>query len=621
MDRRDFLKQTAASGVGLALAQSPALAKRADSNQPNILYIVVDEMRFPSVFPAGVKNAGAFLHRFMPHTHSLWLNGVKFAKHFSASVACTPSRGVLVTGLYNQQTWMVQTLKGTPDTKVSVPPVLDPVFPTYGKLLREAGYQTAYAGKWHLSLLKKNHTLEPYGFDGLLTPDPTGANLQGTVGDEANGYHSDADVAATAASWLSARTSGEQPWCLSVCFANPHDHEFFWAGTEFQTFNELFNNQSTYQPMTFYSSNKGIDYPPVVSWDANPLKSPPSYGYPSLPPNWESGDQLAANKPSTQTFIREFSAFVWGGVTDDPNQDQFTIAPFPGEEGYGTGLAPYSYWQRSLDSYTQVLSAVDQQIGRVLGALPPDVAANTVIVFTSDHGDYSGAHGLVSNKAGSGYDEAWHVPLIVVDPTGQFCGETDKIRHELSSSVDLMPLIVSIGNGGSLNWMQGAYKEMYGKRHDMLPMLKSASATGRDKVLMVSDEIVLSTYNFNDAPLHILGMRTKNEKLVTYSKWHTLTDVIVKKSMEVEFYDYLTAGGLAEIDNIPNDSRVPGLVHQLLGDELQNEIRAPLPGKYGFATSRAQARWLAFARLMEHPPKKDRLIALLKDWLGFGADT
>lgn len=622
MDRRGFLRSVSAGGLGLSLANPFAKAAAgAAPSQPNILFIVVDEMRFPSVFPTGIDGAGEFLQAFMPNTYRLWQSGVKFGKHFTAGVACTPSRGVLATGLYPQQTWMLQTLKGTPDTKVSIPPVLDPLFPTYGKLLRRAGYQTPYVGKWHLSLVKEQIALEPYGFHHLSFPDPTGSNLQGVAGDHANGYLNDQDIAGQAAGWLSARTTGEQPWCLTVCFVNPHDHMFFWAGTEFQTYNNLFDGQSTYQPSTYYSSHAGTDYPPVVAWEDNPLKDPPSYGYPATPPNWESAAQLAANKPSTHAFFRGITEFVWGGISDDPGQEGFAITPFDAMPGYGTGKAPFSYWQRSLDSYTQVLSLVDKQVGTVLDALPADVAANTVIVFTADHGDYVGAHGFPANKGGTGYDEAWHVPLMVVDPTGRFTGDVDVIRHDLTSSVDMTPLLVSLGHGGSTDWIRGANAHFYGTRHDMVPMLKSAAAPGRPYVLMVSDELMMSNYNPGDAPLHILGMRTKHEKVVTYARWKGLTGDIVPSSVEVEFYNYATAGGRAETDNTPSDPRAAPLAKKLLEDLLPNEVRASLGGKYSILQALAKERWLLFAQLIEHPPEGKRSPKFLRKWLGIGRDA
>lgn len=625
MDRREFLKSAVAGGLGMTLSQ-PLEASAAPGEHsgaatpPNILFILVDQMRFPSVFPNGIANVDQFLARFMPHTHSLWKKGVKFTRHYGASSACTPSRGVIVTGLYSQQNWIMQTLTGGPNAKFSISPVLDPTFPTYGKLLREAGYRTVYVGKWHLSLEQLKKPLEPYGFEALTQPDPTGANLQGAVGDEEHGFLNDQYVATQAAEWLGARKAGEQPWCLTVGFVNPHDHEFFWGGTEFQTYNNLFNAQSTYQPFTYYSNNNGTDYPPVVSWDDDILKTPPSYGYPALPPNWESAAHLKAHKPSTHTFLRTFSEFVCGGVTDNRSQNEFTIEPYPGVDGYGIGIAPFHYWQRNLDSYTQCLRMVDAQIGKVLGALRPAIAQNTVIVFLSDHGDYVGAHGLVTNKAATGYEEAFHVPLIVVDPTGRFAGDIDTPRTQLTSSVDFLNLLVSLGHNGSQDWLTGPYKAIYGKRHNMVPLLKSAKARGRPYILFATDELVQPQYIFNDAPLHIVCLRTQTEKLVVYSKWRALTAAPIAASTQLEFYDYSTPRGRAETQSTPDDPRVPAMLQELRDQLVPHELRAALPGIYGYAEVRAREQYLKFAYLIEHASSADSRPSIVKKWLGLGQD-
>ena len=66
-----------------------------------------------------------------------------------------------------------------------------------------------------------------------------------------------------------------------------------------------------------------------------------------------------------------------------------------------------------MDMYTKAMADVDVQVGRVLDAIPPDVRDNTV-VFVADHGAYGGSHGM-SGNAGSFYDEAVRVPLIIRD--------------------------------------------------------------------------------------------------------------------------------------------------------------------------------------------------------------
>ncbi len=624
MDRRDFIKKASVGGLGLALSQPLTTMSKASPAQPNILFIMVDQLRFPSVFPTGVKNVNQFLANFMPNTHKLWQRGVKFSSHYGATTACSPSRASLVTGLYSHQQWISQTVKSGPDTKVSVTPSLDVGFPTYGKLLRQAGYQTPYVGKSHWSLQQLAMPLEPYGFDSLNGfPDPTGSNLQGTVGDHTDGYYNDADIADRAVDWLGQRTTSEQPWCLTVGFVNPHDHEFFWGGTEFETYNGLFDNQDVFQspyykPFSFYSQNNGMNYPPVVSPSDDTINNPPSYGYPAVPPNWETTAQLEKNKPAAHMFVRTFSQFVWGGVSEDPGQDQFTIEPYPNNAapGYGIGMAPYSYWQRNLDSYTQIMTLVDTQIGRVVDALPADVASNTVIVFTSDHGDYGGAHGLVTNKAVTAYEEATHVPLVVVDPSNRFTGDIDVVRDGLTSHVDMLNLLVSLGHNGRQTWLRGLIGEIYGKRHDMIPMLKSSAAAGRDYILLATDETVAPQYNYNNAALQILCMRTKTEKIATYSKWLKHTTTIKPNTTEVEFYDYTTPGGRAETHNKPKDPRVPGLLKQLAG-LVDSELQKPLPGHYLNAQNRAHARYLQFLRIND---TGQILPDKLKELLGYGQE-
>ena len=629
MDRRSFVKSAAAAtasgiaGPGL-LDSLPAAAQGRPGNagaggKPNILVIKVDQLRFPTVFPPGINDAGAFFQQVMPNLHQLWQSGVKFASHYTAACACTPARGTIITGLYSQQSWLLQTILAKPYTQVSPQPWLNPFYPTYGSLLRRAGYRTPYAGKWHVSIPRQQTPrLEPYGFDGLSYYDPTGANLQGAYGDEKDGYHNDADTASQGAQWLQQHGSDGSPWCLTVSFINPHDKEFFWAGTEFQTYNGLFLPGASRIPFTYYSySQYGSQYDkkPLVPWDANAFKSPPSFGYPAVPPNWESAAHLAANKPTTQTYTRLFQQAVWGGASDDPAQQGFDVAPYPPAQyppingaPYGIGLAPYSYWQRSLDSYTQIMQAADAAIGQLLqgfAKLPDAVRSNTVIVFMSDHGEYAGAHGFLSGKIGTLYEEAFHVPLIVVDPTGRFTGDIDVPRQGLTSSVDVLPLLVSLGYGGSRRWLAGDLASIYGERHDLLPMLQSSGAPGRSYVLLATDESAPGYTNFNDSPSHLVGVRTPDLKFGIYANWKDGTARIADDdTLETELYDYSTKAGRAETHNRKHDPRIPALKDALLTNLIPNVLRAPLPGALGTAQDASKYAFLVYAALARNlaPP-------------------
>ena len=652
MDRRTFVKGAAAASAasfafgpgvfdgGSARAQSAPAGGSGQGAQPNILVIKVDQLRFPKVFPAGINSADEFLQKFMPNLYQLWQNGVKFESHYTAASACTPARGTIITGLYSQQSWLVNTILASPYAPLSPQPWLNPAYPTYGKLLQAIGYRTPYVGKWHVSIPPASASrLEAYGFQGQTYYDPTGANLQGTYGDENDGYHNDAFIAAQGAGWLLGNGSSGPPWCLTVSFINPHDKEFYWAGTEFQTYNDLFPPGGSYGPFTYYSYNQAGNKPPLVTWDEDMLKSPDPLGYPAVPPNWESADNIAKNKPSTQTYARLFQDGVWGGVADDPSQQGFTVvpyppapyAPIPSQYGppLGVGMAPYSYWQRSLDSYTQIMQAADSAIGTVLSGfttLPASVQNNTVIVFMSDHGEYAGAHGFVSGKVGTLYDEAYHVPLIVVDPSGRFTADIGTPRKGLTSSVDILPLLVSLGYGGSRSWLTGTLGQIYAERHDLLPMLQSSQAAGRDYVLLATDDSGIPYYNFNQSPLHLIGVRTQELKFGIYANWQGNTAQIANDStLETEFYDYATAGGQAELDNIstinPSDPRIPQLEQLLLGDLIPNVLRAPLPGALGVAQNLSKVAYLAYAALIKnYNPTNSSSVADLLANLPFGRD-
>jgi arylsulfatase A-like enzyme len=641
MNRRDFVKSAGAvAGAGLLSGPgvNPLLAQSntaAPGPQPNILFLLVDELRFPSVFPAGITDVPGFLAKFMPNLYTLWQSGVKFGSHYTAANACTPARGTLISGLYSQQSWVVTTLLGKPTAEPSpvelLMPVLSSQFPTYGKLLRALGYTTPYCGKWHVSIPDQNNGgLEAYGFDYKLYPDPTGSNLQGTYGDESvestNGagqpitliYHNDADTVDSAIQVMEGIGTSSQPFCLTVSLINPHDREFFPAGTEYQTVNDVFATQSLPQNTTYPGDG------PQVPWDENALKSPPQYGYPELPPNWESqADWDAQNKPTTQTFIKDFSQLVWGGITEDSTQTTSTIVPYTTTGGtqYGVIKTPFSYWSRGLDSYTQIMGVVDQQIGRVLcklNSLPKSVVQNTVIVFASDHGEYSGAHGLVQGKLGTVYEEAWHIPLIVVDPSGRFTNDIDTVRTGLTSSVDLLPLLASLGARGTNAWMTPELSRIYGRRHDMLSMLASCKAPGRRYVLHATDEIAPSYYNFNNAPSHVLGLRTQQYKLGVYAEWQTATSTIDPTTLQFEFYDYATQGGRMEMINTPSDPRAAATFKDLQQNIIPNELQALLPPSLLPAQVEAKVAHLLFRALIENMPEQTWTAGGLLNLLGYG---
>jgi arylsulfatase A-like enzyme len=631
MKRRDFLKSTAAV-AGASMASRLGFAKRATESgpQPNILFILVDELRWPSVFPVGIHSPEQYFKRFMPNLYRyIWKRGVKFSNYYTAACACTPARGTIITGLYAHQSWLVTTITTNPNV-----PVLNPAYPTYGKLLQAAGYSTPYFGKWHVSVPNGPSDTAPYGFDWNSPPDPSGYNLQGTYGDFNSDpqFHNDAYTTNQTLAYLQNVKTTDGPWCLTVGYVNPHDREFFPAGTEFLTYTNLFAHYNQNHPSA--PLNQVLDYtntPPIVDWDTNQLKSPPCFRYPLLPPNWQNPRNYAATgKPTTHTFIQQFQEAVWGGVTANPRQRGFRVRPYAnGDTGFGIGFAPFHYWQRGLDSYTQITQILDQQIGAVLDQfhqLPRSIIENTVIIFASDHGEYNGAHGFVQGKIGTVYEECMHVPLIVVDPSGRFTDDTHVIRSGFCSSVDLLNMFVTLGHKGDTTWLtQFPNNQIYANRLDMYSMLKSQWAPGRSYLLFSTDEIAPGFFDFNNSPTNILALRTNDTKVGVYSDWLPATTTINPRTVQLEFYDYCTRAGQLEIISHPNDPRAEEGYEALVDNYIPNELAAPLPGNpldpnsLRFQQLKSEVAHLIYRDLIKNEPDSTwRTGNGLRELLGYG---
>lgn len=618
--KRDILKAAASVPLAASLAAcsggSSSTVSSSPNAQPNVLFVLVDQMRFPNHFPSGISNADEFLKRFMPNTYALWKSGVKFSNHYIAATACGPSRATLVTGLYTQQTWNVATYA---PILGNTPPELSPDMPTYGKLFQAAGYDTPYMGKWHLSEPWKTG-MSRYGFEGITEKYILdAANLQGTYSDpnfvDSNGvktpYYNDEFIADVAVSWLKAKKISDRPWCLTVGLQNPHDYQFFPSGTEFKTFTSLYSSVVANPTRSIQSSTYSAQPSATgVDWSTNVFNNidVQSYGYPVLPPNWESLDSLYQNKPKAQTLCRQWNAMQFGSAGETASVTNYDIKVYPGTARYaysgyspvipgapvpltlGVSVAPYGYWQRGMAVYTLAMEIVDKSIGKVLSAMPADVAKNTVIVFTSDHGEQAGSHGFISNKSSNVYDETIRVPLIVSDPTGKFTGDIDTQRTQITSAVDLAPMMVSFAYGGTRSWLTGDNATLYSKRFDMFPLLKSAAAAGRDYALFSTDETVSLWQDFvtapnsakNQTPAHILGLIKQNDKLGLCSNWTPGTVNIVNDGrQDGEYYDRSTPTGRLELDNqysTPGSAvKVAAMKNQLLNDLVPNEMRAALP--------------------------------------------
>jgi arylsulfatase A-like enzyme len=477
----------------------------ADAGQPNILVVIVDEMRAPQWFPSTAE-----LDRALPNIARIRRGAVSFERHYTVSNACTPSRGAMLTGLYSHQTGVMLTAGNSVST-------LSPEFPTWGTMLRDHGYRTSWFGKWHLS----DHAdrvpggMESYGFDGGTYPSPNGA--------AGLGLQADPGIATQFVDWLDT-DAPRGPWCTTVSFLNPHDI-LYWN----------------------WSKKAGLDFPRVFS---------------APPPNFQTEEEIRRTRPSAQSAFIELTKVAFG----TPNWDAASLPE----------------WTDLLNMYLWYQQQVDIQIGRVLDALEsrPDIAANTIVVFTADHGDYAGSHGL-HGKGGAAYEEGIRVPLLVHDPRGVYGSGGASTRNQLSASVDLAPFLLTLATGGSSWRAEDRYAHL-ATRGDIAEICRNPAASGRPWVAHATDEFSIEEATRPFAfgpPTHILAVITPTAKLVTYSHWvGDAVRIDGARPQEFELYDHTTERGRMELDNIAGDGPLENTLRDLLTNTvIPRETSAPLP--------------------------------------------
>jgi hypothetical protein len=301
-----------------------------------------------------------------------------------------------------------------------------------------------------------------------------------------------------------------------------------------------------------------------------------------MPPNFETPAQLEArHKPALQRSLQDTAAQGFGPV------------PY-------TGPDVERMWLPFLDLYVQLQQAVDAQIGVVLNTLAtkPEVAANTVIVFTSDHGEYGASHGM-RGKGASVYEEAIRVPLIVNDPRGVLTSAPNQVRQQLTSSVDLAPMLLTIGSGSN-DWRSESRYQHLATRPDITAVLANPSAPGRAFALHATDEVVTEfakqPYAAN-APLHVVGLITPNAKYATYSHWKAGTTEEIAHGRQFELYDYSTQAGRMETRNLAGHSPLEDKLRSTLAYAVRTELRAPLAGALHPAGVQGMANYLQWAEL------------------------
>jgi choline-sulfatase len=423
--RRQFLK-TGLAGAGLAgLNQLTGESARADgpaasalAGKPNILIIMVDEQRYPTVYES--RDLRVFRKTYLKTQEALRRRGMEFHRHYTASVACVPSRTSFYTGHY-------PSLHGVANTDGTAKDVHDPDMfwldansvPTIGNYFREAGYRTFYKGKWHIShadlsvpgtrdslasyddqgnrdpnkeaLYLAAKRLENFGFTGWIGPEPHGSNPLNSASSARGKKGRDEAIAGHMVELIDQLEADADttPW-LAVCgFINPHDIAAYG----------LFTRLSS-EAQGAWDYDVGAEVPTGVF---NPNKFP------------LTRRENLTSKPACQESYR------------NAYQSMFQ-STYAGQNYYRL--------------YYQLHKDVDEQMAKVYARLKASrFFNNTIVVFTSDHGDLLGSHGGLHQKWYTAYEEALRVPLIVSYPKIHTQAASTDI---LTSHVDILPTLLGL---------------------------------------------------------------------------------------------------------------------------------------------------------------------------------
>ena len=343
------------------------------------MLIVCDQLRYDCV--------GSSRGRLVktPNMDAIARGGLRFTNAFTPQPLCCPARQSLLTSRRPERDGFLWNHDIALKTKS-----LEPGERLWPVRLSEAGYRTAYVGKWHES---EKYTPTAFGYETydsdeeytayrekLYGPTEFTAGIAGEIDPvPAEGSHTHwlARLAARRLYELAADATGAAgtgscagAWHLRVDFTEPHP---------------------PYRPATDYA--RMYDPAGITAW--------------------ESFDEDFSDKP----YIQKQMLYTWG------------------IEDYG-----WDRWSRIVARYFACVSQLDYAIGYILNALERSGRRdNTLVALTTDHGDMCGAHRMI-DKHNVLYDDIVHVPLLMMWPRALRAGA--EIGAFVQNTLDIGPTLL-----------------------------------------------------------------------------------------------------------------------------------------------------------------------------------
>ena len=416
-----------------------------------------------------------------PHLDAFARRAVRATGCISNAPLCVPSRGTLLTGLYPLRHGAVSN---------DLP--LRPDVTTIGAALAGAGYDTGYIGKWHLAGVPRDRCIPAgpgrFGFATWKVCNCSHAYLDAYYYDEEDrripieGYE---PVAQTDLAIDFIRSRRDRPWALVLSWGPPHDPYFA-------------------VPDRYLQEYAGRDL--------------------HLRPNVPETEALPAREhrsPQASFAAREYRS-PQGRLAPRLSREQVT---------------------RNYRGYYAHITALDEQFGRLTAALAASgQAEDTIVVYTSDHGDMLGSQGL-SNKQ-LPYEESVRVPLLVSWPGHTLVGTSDGLIGLVDLPVSLLGL-AGVDLPGEPDGL------------DLHALFVDPAARGREEC-----------YIFDLIPCHQAAARGGTEWRGVRTRRHT-------------FARSAADGGFALFDN----ERDPFQLHNLIDDPAHAALQEELRGRCAALTA------------------------------------
>lgn len=346
---------------GTILSSLAASAAQPKQPRPNVILIMTDQQ-----FAEAMSCRMGDKYLRTPAMDNLAANGILFTRAYSPNPLSMPARQSLITGRYPHETgvtWNIIPKKGYNYEE----------FTSMGTYFRNAGYETAYYGKWHL--INNQKAVDWHGFENMEPP----------VNDRTRGMSPDTRAADAAVSFISRNHT--KPFMMYVSFLNPHNI-CEWA------------RRASGMKQSLNCGEIG-DPPAPDQLPPAPLNIAPP-----------------VNEPDGLTHFRKLMQ-IEGGV--------FPVAKFTADD-----------WRRQRWGYYRMIELVDKEIGRIMDALgKAGLERNTMIIFTSDHGECAGAHSF--NQKTVLYEESVRVPLIIAMKDRTKNSISDKL---VNTGIDILPTIM-----------------------------------------------------------------------------------------------------------------------------------------------------------------------------------